>query len=263
MAKKTTPQSVKTYLLIPLDQAQERVYRQLEKGQEILNIEIRNEDELNQTKAKYSSWHGYTEELLKQLSNTDQIARKFAGGFEAVAIWARTPQLHEEIYDFHKIVQRGLERLASVYEQLELFPVATPETPKAEVSASPTTSSRSESVTINNYGTIYNPQIQQGTKNSSQEITSTQADIEVLLGKLTEAVKQMSLTLPEDVARQVQQDLLVLVGEARSNAARKEWWQLSADGLKKAAKNIGEIGSPVIELVSQIVPLLIAISSAK
>jgi len=264
MAKKTIqPQSVKTLLLVPLDQAKERVYRQLDKGKEILNIEIKNEEELRQAKAKHSSWHGYTEELLKQLSNTDQIARKFAGGFAAVAVWARTPPLHEEINDFRKIVQRNLERLASVYDQLELFPAAPPEAPKEEESASHATSSRSERVTINNYGTIYNPQIQQGTTNSSQEITGTQADIAALLDQLTEAVEKMSLTLPEEVARQVRQDLLVLVGEARSNAARKEWWQLSADGLKKAATDIGEIGKPVIELVSKIMPLLIAISNAK
>jgi hypothetical protein len=151
MAKKTIPpQQVKTLLLVPLDQAKERVYRQLEKGNEILNTEIKNEEELRQAKAKHSSWHGYTEELLKQLSNTDQIARKFAGGFAAVAVWSGTPLLHEEIKEFRDRAQRNLQRLASVYEQLELFPIAA-EAPKEEVSDSRDLSPRSERVTINNY----------------------------------------------------------------------------------------------------------------
>lgn len=264
MAKKTTPQpKVKTVLLVPLDEARERVYRQLDKGNEILNIEIKNEEELRQAKARHSSWHGYTEELLKQLSNTDQIARKFAGGFAAVAVWSGTPPLQEEIRTFRNMVQRNMERLASVYEQLELFPIEPVGMPKEEVSASRDISSRSERVTINNYGTIYNPQIQQGTTKSSQEITSASTDIQTLLDQLAQAVENMSLALPTEIARQVQQDLSVLVGEANSNVARKEWWQLSAEGLKKAATDVGEIGKPVLELVSQIVPLLLAISNAK
>lgn len=264
MAKKTTPTpKVKTVLLVPLDQARERVYRQLDQGNEILNIEIKNEEELRQAKAKHSSWQGYTEELLKQLSNTDQIARKFAGGFVAVAVWAGTTPLQEEIRTFRNRVQRNMERLASVYEQLELFPIEPAKTPKEEVSASHDISSRSERVTINNYGTIYNPQIQQGTAKSSQEITGVSTDIKPLLDQLAQAVENMSSELPDEVARQVRQDLSVLIGEAGSKTARKEWWQLSAEGLKKAATDVGEIGKPVLELVSRIVPLLLAISNAK
>ncbi|MGI0015923.1 MAG: hypothetical protein ACREBU_21090 [Nitrososphaera sp.] len=267
MAKKTTPPTkVRTVLIVSLSQARDRVYRQLEKGSEILKTEIKTEEELQQAEAKHRSWSDYTEELLKQMFNTEEVARKFTGIFGTAFSGGGKPPLYKEIELFRRDVQRDLERLASVYEQLELFPISpTGTTPIEEAGSFPDTSPRSASVTINNYGTIYNPQIQQGTTKSSQEIIATGAstDIRPLLDQLAQAVENMSSALPDEIARQARQDLSVFMGEATGNTPRSEWWQLSADGLKKAAADIGEIGKPVIDLVSRIVPLLIAISNAK
>lgn len=116
----------------------------------------------------------------------------------------------------------------------------------------------SNSLVIHNYGTINNPQMQQSGANSSQEmiISAIPNDLETLLNELTNKVENMNRSLPEEIAQQVKQDLTVLKAEATSNTPRKQWYQLSADGLIKAAKNIGEIGKPVLELVARILPLL-------
>jgi hypothetical protein len=76
------------------------------------------------------------------------------------------------------------------------------------------------------------------------------------LKKLSLAVEKMSEKLPKDSAQQVARDLETLVAEATSPAPRKEWWNLSIEGLKKAAKDVGEIGKPVLELAGTIVAIL-------
>lgn len=84
------------------------------------------------------------------------------------------------------------------------------------------------------------------------------AELKETLTALAKSVAKMVETLPDEKAQKVTQDLEVLTSEAISKVPRKQWISLSAEGLKQAAKNIGEIGKPVIELVGKILPLLIA-----
>lgn len=80
------------------------------------------------------------------------------------------------------------------------------------------------------------------------------------LKEFTKAVASMNRKLPKESAEQVARDLQTLTDEATSKSPRKEWWTLSIDGLTKAAKNVGEIGKPVIEIAGKLIPLLTAIS---
>ena len=95
-------------------------------------------------------------------------------------------------------------------------------------------------------------------KKSFNKATVSDASDELkdLLKKLSTATGKMTEKLPKQTAQQVARDLDTLVAEAISHAPRKEWWQLSMDGLKQVAKDIGELGKPVLELAGQIVPLL-------
>jgi hypothetical protein len=84
-------------------------------------------------------------------------------------------------------------------------------------------------------------------------------DLKELLKELTKTVAKMSENLPKEVAEVVARDLETLTAEATSKAPRKQWWQLSIEGLTKAAKDIGEIGKPVLELAAKIVAILSAL----
>ena len=97
-------------------------------------------------------------------------------------------------------------------------------------------------------------------KDSFNKVSSSGAPDELkgLLEKLTTAVGKMTEQLPNETAQQVARDLDTLVAEATSPAPRKQWWQLSIEGLKKAAQDIGEIGKPVLELAGLLVPLLLS-----
>ncbi len=264
MARKAAPPPyIRPELLISLEQARERVYRQLEKGDEISKVEIRSEEELRDAEVKQRAWSEYTKEMLKQVFNTHEVAHKFAGVGGGVYFGLNKPPLHARIESFRQDIQKELQRLASVYEQLELFPVLqTGGAPRQDAVRATSDPPQTTSVTINNYGTINNPQIQQGVTNSSQKITAAgdSRELQSLLQQLAQAVEQMVASLPDEIAHQVRQDLSVFRAEASSPTPRKAWWQLSADDLKKAAQDVGEIGAPVLDLVSRILPMLLALN---
>lgn len=81
-------------------------------------------------------------------------------------------------------------------------------------------------------------------------------ELKSLLKDLTKSVAAMSERLPKETAGQVARDLETLTAEATSKTPRKQWWELSVEGLTKAAKDIGEIGKPVLELAAKIVAIL-------
>ena len=49
--------------------------------------------------------------------------------------------------------------------------------------------------------------------------------------------------------------------EAARRNPRREWWELSLEGLKDAAASVKDIGQPVIDTVKMLVPLLINASA--
>jgi hypothetical protein len=85
--------------------------------------------------------------------------------------------------------------------------------------------------------------------NVSDEIKSLLKDLAVAVGKMSEK-------LSEEQAEKIVRDLETLTAEAISKKPRRKWWELSVEGLKEAAKNVGEIGKPVLELATHIVAAL-------
>ena len=122
--KAAPPENIKTSLVVPLAEASERVADQSNKGKDILNTRIGTEEELHQAKAHHRTWKDFTKELLNQIFNTDDIAAEFAKlGGAFIAYLDYVPSLQEKINDLNEDLGGDLERLSSIYERLELFPV--------------------------------------------------------------------------------------------------------------------------------------------
>jgi hypothetical protein len=77
---------------------------------------------------------------------------------------------------------------------------------------------------------------------------------------LVHAVDYMCKKLPSDISEDVVNDLEALIKETKRKKPRKKWYQLSVEGLVKAAENVGKIGEPVIELAAKIIPMLMTLS---
>ena len=99
-------------------------------------------------------------------------------------------------------------------------------------------------------------------KDSFNKATSANTSIEIkeLLEQLAIAVAKMSESLPKDEATRAARALDTMIDEASSKNPNREWWKVSADGLAKAAENVGKIGKPVLEILGKIVPILLAMT---
>jgi GTPase SAR1 family protein len=95
-------------------------------------------------------------------------------------------------------------------------------------------------------------------KNSLNKVSSSDisAELKETLQQLAQAVDVMVKSLPEEETQEVISDFDTLVEEVSKKRPRQKWFQLSADGLIKAAENIGKVGKPVIELAGKVVSLL-------
>jgi internalin A len=91
-------------------------------------------------------------------------------------------------------------------------------------------------------------------KVSSSDIS---AEIKETLLQLAQAIDSMVNNLPKEQSQEVISDFDTLVEEATKKNPRPQWFQLSADGLIKAAEKVGKVGGPVIELAVKVVSLLI------
>jgi hypothetical protein len=83
-------------------------------------------------------------------------------------------------------------------------------------------------------------------------------DVKYLLMDLTKAVARMVADMPKTEGAEVARDLDSLTSEATSAKPRRKWWKLSIDGLTKAAKGVGKVGKPVLDIIAKLVPLLCA-----
>jgi predicted nucleotide-binding protein len=92
----------RTRLVVPREEAQERVKLQLERGGAVPNLSINENDEARR-------WYDFTAELLRQISSTDELQDEFTGRGGL--------SFGDDISTGHY-----LKKLRSLYERLELLP---------------------------------------------------------------------------------------------------------------------------------------------
>jgi DNA-binding response OmpR family regulator len=100
-----------------------------------------------------------------------------------------------------------------------------------------------------------------GNSNVSFEkhnINSTPNQLEIinLLKELGVSIGKIVSDLQPDAAEDLKKDFNVFSEELNRKKPRKEWFDVSAKGLMDAAKSIGAIGKPIIEIVQSILKLI-------
>jgi hypothetical protein len=90
--------------------------------------------------------------------------------------------------------------------------------------------------------------------------SSVDDEVKELLEQLLIVVNDINKNIPQgksDDAEAMARDIEALVKEATSSKPRSHWYDVSLEGLKKAAINIGEIAIPVLAIVEKLTPLLL------
>jgi predicted nucleotide-binding protein len=124
MVRKTTQQTFPSplRLRVPAGEARQRIAERIEKGKELLKLQITSPEKLEQARNDYHKWSDYNTELLKQLFSNESIANEYSSGI-AFAVSGET-SFYEELKEFLSDVKEKIHRLESISERLELIPLA-------------------------------------------------------------------------------------------------------------------------------------------
>ena len=107
-------------LVVPREEAAEKIQTQIEKGQQQVNRQFRTLDELDEADAQFDNWSTFNEELLKRLFDNTAIAEQYTefygGSYNMMATF------EERVGYYRRDVNKRIDRLKGILEQLDIIP---------------------------------------------------------------------------------------------------------------------------------------------
>ena len=110
-------------LRIPRSDAEARIREQVEKGQELLGLQIESIAELDQARAEKQKWSDFNSELLRRIADTDDLVRDYQPSVGIAFLGGRS-SFSASVKDYRSDVRRYVTRLESIHDRLELIPEA-------------------------------------------------------------------------------------------------------------------------------------------
>lgn len=121
---KPTAPSAPPQLLIPHNEARDRLQARVELGKALRAKGISNKQELEDSKREYSRWNRFNTEQLERMFSTAQYADEYSSWSGVVVMGMGTPPLGEQITEHFRDIDEKIHRIESIIERLELIPVA-------------------------------------------------------------------------------------------------------------------------------------------
>lgn len=122
MARKSSkPQITKRPTLqMSRAEAESRIQAQVERGKQLLELQIRSKEDLESARAEERKWSDFNAELLRRIVDTDELVGDYypAGGLLSTG----PVSLPSEVRDFRSDIRGYITRLESILGRLELIP---------------------------------------------------------------------------------------------------------------------------------------------
>lgn len=120
MAKKPTAVEKKiAEILIPVNEAEQKLKERILKGKELLELSITNALQLDEAKKEYRKWNDYNFEYIRRIFSTDEEAEKYNKPVRYV--FGMNPSFSEKVNNFRDDIKEKIHRLDSIVERLELI----------------------------------------------------------------------------------------------------------------------------------------------
>jgi len=135
--KRTTEPTPPPNLVVPREEAEQRIKTQVEKGRDIKDQGINSEEDLQKCRAEQSKWSKYNTELLTRLFDNDSIAKEYNRGVGGIV--PHGAEFGWFVNQFRKRMDGSITRLEAILDRLELIPeaVGVPTSSVASDQASP------------------------------------------------------------------------------------------------------------------------------
>lgn len=106
-------------LVYPRDKAETAIRTQIEKGQQLLDQDVRTAAELDSLRSRYWGWGDYNETLLESLFDTDTISKEYKQAFAGIV--TNHLSVDKETALFKGYLKNDINQLESILNRLELF----------------------------------------------------------------------------------------------------------------------------------------------
>lgn len=107
-------------LRVPRVDAEDSVRTQIEKGKLLLELQIKNQEELDRARSEKKKWSDYNEELLRRMVDTEDLVEDYYPGVGLIAL--RRVPFNAQVIGFRSDVRNLITRLESILGRLELIP---------------------------------------------------------------------------------------------------------------------------------------------
>lgn len=121
---KPTAPSAPPQLLVPHNEARDRLQARVELGKALRAKGISNRQELEDSKREYSRWNKFNTEQLERMFSTAQYADEYSSWSGVMVIGTGPSPLGEQIAEHFRDIDEKIHRIESMIERLELIPVA-------------------------------------------------------------------------------------------------------------------------------------------
>lgn len=112
-------------LIVPKEEALQKLKNLIEEGRAILGKEIHSNEEFEQVDSLKFKWCSFCNELLSRYFDNTKYAEEFdyAGlGSVSIAVWGGPPPLGEKVKGMRDRMGAKIQKLESISERLELIP---------------------------------------------------------------------------------------------------------------------------------------------
>ncbi|EIF50450.1 TIR domain-containing protein [Sulfurovum sp. AR] len=106
-------------LKVSKQEAEQKLQKRIEKGQELLKLPITNQLQLSEVRREYKKWDEYNNEYLRRIFSTEEEAKKYSR-FRS-ASFPINPPFRVIISNFLDDVKEKIHRIESIIERLELI----------------------------------------------------------------------------------------------------------------------------------------------
>ena len=116
------PHGAELKLVIPRAEAEQKLAARIREGQDLAQRNIRTEQELEDARHDYYTWHEYNKRLLVQIFDSSSEADSYQAHEVFLAVYPTT--LSDQLEVYRAGVASDTRQLRSLVRQLELIPVA-------------------------------------------------------------------------------------------------------------------------------------------
>jgi len=125
-------------LTVPLDEAQERVMTQITAGDVLVNRRVASHDDVDQLDRDLTRWKDYTGEVLRRIASTDSLANDFNRIRHPAYVTDLKPTVEQRWRPVNDVINLYLNNVRSIYDRLDLIPVANDAQSSAQPDPLPT-----------------------------------------------------------------------------------------------------------------------------